>query len=58
MGVFRASEVGPTKAVEGHRTSAALQTLIEANADLKFDSVKPVTPESFIEYEKSPQESL
>ena len=35
-----------------------LQALIEANADLKFDSVEPVTPESFIEYEKLTQESL
>jgi hypothetical protein len=35
-----------------------LKALIEANADLTFDSVEPVTPESFIAYEKSPQASL
>jgi hypothetical protein len=35
-----------------------LKALIEANSDLKFDSVEPMTPESFIKYEKSPQESL
>ena len=35
-----------------------LKALIEANPDLKFDSVEPATPESFIEYDKSPQESL
>jgi hypothetical protein len=35
-----------------------LKALIEANSDLKCDSVEPMTPESFIEYEKSPQESL
>lgn len=35
-----------------------LKALIEANPDLQFDSAEPVTPESFVEYEKSPQESL
>ncbi len=35
-----------------------LKALIEANPDLKFDSVEPVTPESFVEYEESPQQSL
>ena len=35
-----------------------LKALIEANPDLKFDSVEAMTPESFVEYEKSPQESL
>ena len=35
-----------------------LKALIEANSDLKFDSVEAMTPESFVEYEKSPQESL
>ena len=35
-----------------------LKALIEANSDLKFDSEEAMTPESFIKYEKSPQESL
>ena len=35
-----------------------LQAYIESNPDLKFVSVEAMTPQSFIEYEESPQESL
>ena len=35
-----------------------LQAYIENNSDLKFISVEPMTPQSFIEYERSIQESL
>jgi hypothetical protein len=35
-----------------------LQTYIESNPDLKFISAEAMTPQSFIEYEQSPQESL
>ena len=35
-----------------------LQSYIESNPDLKFISTGAMTPQSFIEYEKSPQESL
>ena len=35
-----------------------LQAYIESNPDLKFISATAMTPQSFIEYEKSPQESL
>jgi predicted small lipoprotein YifL len=35
-----------------------LQKFIESNPDLKFISAEAMTPQSFIEYEQSPQESL
>jgi hypothetical protein len=35
-----------------------LQAYIESNPDLKFISAEAITPQSFIEYEKSSQESL
>jgi len=35
-----------------------LQSYIESNPDLKFISAEAMTPQSFIEYEQSPQESL
>ena len=35
-----------------------LQAYIESNPDLKFISAEAMTPQSFIEYEESSQESL
>lgn len=35
-----------------------LKACIESNPDLKFISAEAITPQSFLEYEKSPQESL
>jgi hypothetical protein len=35
-----------------------LQSYIESNPDLKFISAEAMTPQAFIEYEQSPQESL
>ena len=35
-----------------------LRSYIESNPDLKFVSSEAMTPQSFIEYDKSPQESL
>lgn len=35
-----------------------LRSYIEANPDLEFISSEPMTPQSFVDYEQSPQESL
>ena len=58
-GFFRTKKEGD-KLVASFLTNEPdkLQAYIENNPDLKFDSVEAMTPQSFIEYEKSIQESL
>lgn len=58
-GFFRTKREGD-KLIGSSLTSEPdkLRAYIESNPDLKFISVEPVTPQSFIQYERSIQESL
>jgi hypothetical protein len=58
-GFFRTKKVGD-KLVASFLSNEPdkLRAYIENNPDLKFVSVEPMTPQSFIEYEHSGQESL